>query len=288
VTVKKDNLSRQPGDWLNRWAAELEAGGCVASGDGWKLAQLVVTSVPLDPRIAFRLLYGEGVDFEPGLRIQVDSPILRNDTKTETPSSSQVTSATGGLQVELRSSENLLGYERAWFEVKTKSKGVSATIVELNAERHVNGEMAVMPRPRKNYFVFPTDAGYYRLVYKQEQTEFTALVVAGRTRAERSENAAKLTMGAGNCKNIESGYCVSIPKGVAANLFLPVMVNGKEQVIHWGGTVREAIATQDPQSASLVPTLSISKPYAGKPTPIEFDRSSQGDSEFAADWRRSN
>jgi hypothetical protein len=62
---------------------------------------------------------------------------------------------------------------------------------------------------------------------------------------------------------------------VGANLFLPVMVNGKEELIHWGGTVRDAIATQDRDSAALVPKLSILKPYAGKSTTVEFDRSSR-------------
>jgi hypothetical protein len=271
LVVHRNDLLNQTGDWLSQWATLLETAGCVATGDGWRLATLVAESVPLDSRAAFRLLYGEAVDFGPQLRIQIDSPLFRDETKAEF-GTSKVSATSTGLAVEVTSSDNLLGYERAWYGVTEKPRGDGANIVALMAESHVNGGTEQSATPRKNYLSFPPDAAYYRLIYKQEQTIYTALVVAGRTRAQLSENAAKLSNG--NCSAIEVGYCLPIPKGVAANLFLPVNVNGKEELIHWGGTVSNAIGKQDPQTAAIVPRLSISKLYKGKPTAVAFDRSS--------------
>ena len=260
IAVGTEELVKEPGDWLSKWAVELEAKRCVAPGDGWKLARQVTESVPMDSRAAFRLLYGEAVDIGPQLRIQVDSPILR-DEAGPILADSQVSASSGGLNVEVRASDNLVGYERDWYGMKDGS------IVPMTAELHINGVPESRPRPLKNYLSFANGAAYYRLVYKQEQTEFTALVVAGRSAAELNANAVKLATKGANCGLVTIGYCVSIPRGVAANLFLPVTVNGEEKLVHWGGAVRDAVPS------TAIPTLTISKLHNGKLTPVEFDRS---------------
>ncbi len=43
--------------WLNAWAAEIEAQGCIRAGDRAKLADRVAESLPLDPNAA-RILAG--------------------------------------------------------------------------------------------------------------------------------------------------------------------------------------------------------------------------------------
>jgi hypothetical protein len=272
VTVRREDLVKKPGDWLSQWGAELETRGCVARGDGRKLAAQVAESVPMDSRVAFRLLYGEAVDIGPPVRIQVDSPILRDDAGPIL-GPVDVAGAGGSLEVTVRASSNLLGYERAWYAAKAKAGGDGASIVALSADRHVDGATEQRPQPAKNYLMFPSEAGYYRLIYKQEQTDFTALVVAGRTRAELDEHAGKLSSGGANCAVLEEGYCLPVPKGVAANLFLPVTVNGKEELIHWGGTVGDAVGRPRERPATLMQTLEISKLHNGKPAAVEFDRS---------------
>jgi hypothetical protein len=274
VTVRRDELLKEPGDWLSEWAAGLEARGCIAPGTWWKLANQVAESVPMDVRVAFRLIYGEAVDIGPQIRIQVDSPVMRSEAAGElTTGPMSVKEAPNGLQVELRSTDSLLGYERAWYSTKAKAAGNGVRIVPMSAERHVNGATEQRPQPAKNYFSFPVEAGYYRLVYKQEQTEFTALVVAGRTRAELDERAKRLAAGGTTCGSIESGYCLAIPKGVGVNLFLPVTVNGQEVLVHWGTTLREAIRYPGNRAEAAIPTLEVSKLHNGKAVVVEFDRS---------------
>ena len=265
VTVRRDSLIAKPGDWLSEWGASLETRGCVAKGDGWKLSMQVAESVPMDSRVVFRLLYGDAIDIGPQVRIQVDSPILANE-------GGLILEATtfDGVSVTAKGSSNLLGYERAWYAVKAKTAGDGSRIVAVWAERYVNGATENTPQPARNYLMFPSEAGYYRLIYKQEQTDYTALVVAGRSRAELDGNAGKLTNRGASCGLVEKGYCLPVPKGVAANLFLPVTVNGKEQLIHWGGTVGDAVG----RSSVMSSTLAITRLYKGKPVAVEFDRSS--------------
>jgi hypothetical protein len=274
VSVRRDELLKQPDGWLGTWSAGLLERGCIAPGDEWTLANEVAESVPTDGRTAFRLLYGDAVGLEPQVRIQVDSPLFREASGAIVFATGpiQVTDVAGGVHIETKSGGELVGYERAWYGLKAKARGDGLSVVALSAERHVNGGNEARSEPASNAFAFAAAAGYYRLIYKQEQTEFTALVVAGRTRSELDANAAKLGTRAANCGMVESGFCVAVAKGQAANLFLPVTVNGKEELIHWGGTVREAIGGgQD--STALMSMLQISKLHNGKATAVEFDRS---------------
>jgi hypothetical protein len=276
VIVRRDELLKEPEGWLGKWAAGLSDRGCITPGDEWTLANEVAESVPMDPRAVFRLLYGEAVDMGPQIRIQVDSPLFRDASGANLFATGpiQVTDVPGGVHIGLKSGGELVGFERAWYRLEAKPQADGLRIIAMSAERRVNGANEQQAQPASNAFSFAAGAGYYRLVYKQEQTEFTALVVAGRTRAELDEYAGKLSTRAANCGLVESGFCVAIPKGVAANLFVPVTVNGKEQLVHWGGTVGDTLSMASRERATVMPTLAISRLHNGKPAAIEFDRTS--------------
>jgi hypothetical protein len=269
VTVQRDELLKQPDGWVTRWAAELAARGCVASTDQARLAEEITEAVPIDSRSAFRLLYGDAVDFAAGLRVQMDRPIFRNpDGKYVFVNGPlKVTETADGVRIATESGGTFAGYERSWYGVQAKTGGVS--VAPLYAERHVNGGNEHLAGPAENFLAFPPDASFFRLIYKQEQTEFTALVVAARTREELDTVAGKLAVPGANCGMVASGYCAAVGKGMAVNLFLPVTVNGKEELLHWGGTLRELVGRGD------ISTLKVSRPYNGKPADVEFDRASQ-------------
>lgn len=206
VTVNREQLGRQPSAWLRQWAASLEASGCIAAGMEWTLATEVAESVALEPNVAFRLVYGEAVDVESMVRIQVDSPILRDDNDQQIFETRAVQGTESGLQMTLKTTENLLGYERAWYGVEPKANGAGLRISPLRAERHINGQTETRPQPAKNQFAFADAAGFYRLLIKQEQTEFRALVVAGRSRRELDRNAKLTAGGAASCTAVEAGF----------------------------------------------------------------------------------
>ena len=90
VTVTRDRLLKQPPGWLSAWTAQAESQGCIAAGEGLKLAARIAESLPLDPRAAWRLLHADDrqtgyVDLGPETRLQVVSPILREGTPADAP-----------------------------------------------------------------------------------------------------------------------------------------------------------------------------------------------------------
>jgi hypothetical protein len=62
---------------------------------------------------------------------------------------------------------------------------------------------------------------------------------------------------------------VVIPKRVALNPFLVIVVNGSETTVPVGATVRAATHLDH-----VPPELKVYKLYAGKLVPVEFDRAS--------------
>ncbi len=157
----------------------------------------------------------------------------------------------------------------------SKANRIGFTIAPLFAERHMGSEIARQPQPAINYFRFPAEAAFYRLLFKAEQTDFTALVIGARTRAELDQRIKTLETGTASCGKLNDELCVTIPKLVAVNQFLLVSVNGREVPVRWGATVGEAIREGgERRPAAVLPKLTIHKLYNGRPAPVEFDRAS--------------
>lgn len=68
--------------------------------------------------------------------------------------------------------------------------------------------------------------------------------------------------------------CVVIPRRVAVNPFMMVMVNGVEVRLNVYGRVRDAVrAGGGPRNPEeVLPQLVLSKPFAGALKPVIFDR----------------
>jgi hypothetical protein len=276
VTVTRDTLVKQPPGWLSAWTSEIEAQGCLAPGDGLKLADRIAESLPLDPDTAFHLLHSSELDIGPQTRLQVVSPILREGPADDAKILNVETAGNGNnLTVTLKPAGNLIGYETAWYAVQPRANRIGFTIVPLSAERHIQGETERRPQPARNYFQFPADAACYRLFYKADQTEFTALVVAARTRAELDRRIKALETGTASCEKLHGELCVAIPRLIGINPFLAVTVNGSEVMLHWGATVRAAIwQAGEPEDEVVPPHLAVYKLYHGRPVAVKFDRAS--------------
>jgi len=279
ITVTRDMLLHQPPGWLTTWAASIESQGCIAPGEGSLFAVRLAQALPLDPEFAFHLLYPNDrqsgqVDIAPPVRLQVVSPVLRDGAAPDAPILE--TSGSGNaITVTLKSSDNLIGYETAWYAAQSKTTGVGFTIAPLYAERHLKDETQRRAQPATNYLQFPADAAFYRLFYKSGQTDFTALVVAAPTRAELDRRIGLLDNSATSCDKLTGNMCVAIPRRVAINPMVPVTVNGGEVMVTWGANVAEAIRNSgERQPETVVPQLTISRLYNGHPTPVDFDHSS--------------
>ena len=276
VTVTRDPLLKQPPGWLSAWSAQAESQGCIAAGEGLKLAAAIVESLPLDSRVAWRLLHANDmqtgyVDLGPETRLQVVSPILREGSPPDAPilDASSLTGEGNRLTLTLRSTPDLVGYETAWYAIQPKAGQIGFAIVPLSAEKHIQGKVEPAAAPATNYLKFGPQAAYYRLFYKADQGEVVEVVLAAPTRAELDRQTQAFNSGPALCDQVPSQACVVIPKRVALNPFLVVTVNGSETMVPVGSTVRAAIHLDH-----VPPELKVYKPYAGKPVPVEFDRAS--------------
>jgi hypothetical protein len=273
VTVDRDTLSSRPQGWLTTWTGSLESDGCLAPGQAPLLATNIAESLPLDPETTRRILYPN--DLVPPARLEVVSPVLRDPTDkadqftvVEPPAG---TSA--GLNLALKASDNFNGYETAVYAIRLADSGYS--ILPLYADRHIARETQRISQPATNYFSFAPDAAFYRLFMKSGQTDFTALVLAASSRPELDRETALLDAGPASCDRLPAAHCVVIPRRVAINAVAPVTINGSETLIRWGATLGEAIrAAGVREPLATTQTLTISRRYNGRPTPVDFDRTS--------------
>jgi hypothetical protein len=276
VTVTRGPLLKQPPGWLSTWTAQAEFRGCIAAGEGLKLAARIVESLPLDPRAAWRLLHADDrqtgyVDLGPETRLQIVSPILREGTPPDAPilEASNLTGEGNRLTLALKSTPDLVGFETAWYAIQPKAGHIGFAITPLSAEKHIQGKVDPAVAPATNYLRFEPQAAYYRLFYKADQGAVVEVVLAAATRAELDRQTRAFNSDAALCAQAPSQACVVIPKRVALNPFLAIMVNGNETMVPVGATVRAAIHLE-----RVPPELKVYKLYAGKPVLVEFDRAS--------------
>jgi hypothetical protein len=277
VTVSRELLVRQPTGWLSEWTAGMESQGCIAPGEGPKLAEQIAEALPLDMNQAIRLLYSNQLDITPQMRIQVVSPILKEGSTLKDPIlEKEETSGNGNsIGLVIKSTANLLGYETAMYTVQPKAGGMGASIVPLYADRHIGDQTERRAEGAINYFRFPGNAAFFRVFYEAEQTEYAALVIAAATRAELDRRTKILEQGPVSCVTLNNELCASVPKQVAINGLIPITVNGSQAWVVWGTSVGGVLRAAGPRNTNLpLRTLAVSKPYGGKLRSVEFDPAS--------------
>lgn len=269
ITVTRDMFLNRPEGWLTTWMSSLEAQGCFPRGEGAVLAARIDEFLPVDPAAAYKSLYPK--DVIPPVHFEVTSPIVRdpNDTRDLV----EVVGGTG-LNLVVKASDNLIGYEKTLYAVQRKPADPGFEIVPVRAERHIDRLIEQRAQPEINYLRFPPEAAFYRVIVKSDQTDFTALVVAAPTRAELDRRAALLESGSATCATLKNELCIAIPRRVAINAVLPVTVNGAEVMMLRGSNLASAIRNAGVRRPEdVLPTLAVFRLYNGRPTPLEFDRS---------------
>jgi hypothetical protein len=269
VTVHRDALIKQPRGWLTTWTGNAEAQGCIAPGQGTLLAARIVESIALPSGTDLRLLRVDGppnfVDIGAGIRLQAVSPILRAGVSSDVPQF-DIDKVSGGgntLTVDLKSSPDLIGFETAWYDLHPKSLGSGFTIVPSSAETNIKGKVESRATPARNYFQFPPEIGFYRLFYKADQSEVLA---AASTRAALPNDPEI-------CDRPGGPVCLAIPRGVGVTPYMSVSVNGSTVGVAIGSDLRSLIRTMRQSEDKIIPTLEITRLWAGRPVALEFDRS---------------
>jgi len=279
VSVSHDSLNKQLPGWLTAWTEDLEAQGCIAPGEAVRLADGIAQSLPLEINAAFRLLYPDSlptgmVELLPRVRLQVMMPIMAEGAAPDAPIIEAATATVSGntVNIEARFTGNLLGYETALYSVRAKNHSAGVSIAPISTERHINGQTERVPLPIHDYFLPLSSSSFYGLFYKGGETEFTALIVGARTKADLDRHTNLLKTGTASCETLNNEICVAIPKRVAINPMVLVTVNGAETRLNWGATLGTAIRTAgERQPNTLLPQLSVFKPYGDRMAPVEFD-----------------
>ncbi len=273
VTVDRESLiqQKQPG-WLSRWTMQAEAHGCIAQGEGIRLANLIVDSVPLESQTAFRLLHANDVqsgyvELGAGNRLEVRSPIGAGPLDT-----AAVTGSGARLTVDVKAPA-LTGFEIAWYALRPNPERAGFHFEPLYAERTTRNGTEHLAAPAVNYFQFPPQAAFYRLFYKTSDNGVTAIVVSGATREDLDRRTTAVAADATACEHA-GGLCIVLPQRVGVNPFLVVTVNEKEITVPLSGTVRSAIQAAGGRPETVLATLAVSRPYSGQVRPVEFDRAS--------------
>src|ERR1017187_496826 len=284
LTISRDDLLKQPVGWLAEWTTRAEAQGCLAPHTGLNLAMRILESLPFDPSAAYRLLHADNIhkgyiDLGPQNELQVVSPVLKEGSASDAAvlETTSVTGSGNHLDVGVKSSPNLIGYETAWYAFRLKPDGSGSTITPLGAERTIGGRKEPAAGPATNWFRFPAQAGYYRMFYKTDPADngITEIVVGAATPADLDRLTQAMSADNATCEKPASTMCVVGPRQVAVNPFLHATVNGADMRLNLGSSVRLAILAGggSPRPAD-VPNLVVLKPYAGKLTPVEFSHAS--------------
>jgi hypothetical protein len=284
VTVKRDALQTEPAGWLADWSILAERRGCVASGSGRELANLVAESLPLDPAAVFRLLSANHVlrgyvDLGAENRLQVHSPILREGTSADAPvldtSPPQVSGSGSHIEVDLKLAPGVIGFETAWYAVRPNIGRPGYHFEALGADRDIQGKVEHAPAPVTDYFDFPAEAAFFRLLYKSDSNGITAIVAFGATPGELDARTKAALADPAGCEK-PAAPCRALPHKVGVNPYLAVDIEGREVTVALGANVAtaiEAVGVKSPDS--VLPQLSVAMPFGNRLAPVAFDRQSR-------------
>src|SRR5260370_31075292 len=115
--------------------------------------------------------------------------------------------------------------------------------------------------PARNSLRFAREIGFYRLFYKGDQSEVRA---AAATRAALPTDPE-------TCDRPGGPACLAIPRGVGVNPYMLVSVNGSPIGVPIGSNLQSLIRTMRQSPDKVIPTLAITRLYAGKPVALEVD-----------------
>ena len=281
IEADRNEMGEMGAGALARWGVRLEEEGCLPAGSGLPAARAVARALPLAPGVARRLLHAserhEGyLDLRPGYRIRVTRPLLREGAAPDAAALSDrldVEAAEGlNLTITVETSEDLIGFERAWYAVLPRAAG--AEIQALTATQHIDGETMEFERPSRADFPFDPSAGYFRLLFLSRMEESPSndiLALGAPTPAALEARYERVRDDPERCAS-EPGFCIRAPRDVAFLPFLTVTVNGAETRLAPGARVRDALreAGEEPPG-NLVPALTVRKPFGDGLARVEFD-----------------
>lgn len=205
---------------------ELEAQGCLPSGDADQVLQRLEASIPMPPAIAVFLRYGlypvdGAMDLIPGMRLKEVTPI--RDARGRT-----------------------LGYETAWFDVvPRRSGGVALRLTGKPTDAPHNArDHGLQPQPVD--LNFPVQARFLRQLLLQSisSADHPILLLAGADQNAMDYATSVLQRQPSRCATLSGqAWCHAVPYESALTAEIRIRVHRKTVYVPVDDTVADAIET---------------------------------------------
>ncbi|HEY3738657.1 MAG TPA: hypothetical protein VGL53_02375 [Bryobacteraceae bacterium] len=164
----------------------------------------------------------EYVDLEPGWRLRIIAPI----TKSGSYSVKFDAVETAGHGVTLKTSDDLIGYETAYWAVTARPFGGGITIRLTSAELTKNGQPEPIAMPTRAAVHVPSYARFVRIFYLTRKSDADHnMAIAGVGRFDQLEAFSRALRESPNATCASSPreriYCDWVPNGVAVRPEIP-------------------------------------------------------------------
>ena len=281
MSIRQDAFAGRQGGWLSRLADELGDKGCLPRGGEQRFVRTVLEAFPVGVRETYGAAFGQPVtsrftDFRPGRILKIVGPVLRDaaeraDLKVE----SAVQDGSRGLSLDVRSSENLLGYEESRYVIATDAAG-DLRLDHDYTRLYRNGEMTAPERPTATDAGFVPGGRFLRMIYLTrvaETGDHDVLLVSGATRAELEARSEAVSDEPGRCQDSRSGdWCTRVSRDLSLNVFVTVTLNGIEVDTAPGIPLGQFLRNGFGSGAGAVPDeLQVWRPHRSRLAAVEFD-----------------
>lgn len=281
VSIRQQAFAGRQGGWLLRWADALGDKGCLPRGSELRFVRTVLEALPLGVRETYAVAFGQPVtsrftDFHPGRILKIVGPVLRDEAeRADLKVEAAVQDGFRGLSLQVRSSENLLGYEESRYVIATDAAG-DLRLDHDYTRLYRNGEMTVPERPTATDAGFVPGGRFLRMIYLTrvaETGDHDVLLVSGATRTELEARSEAVSDDPGMCQESRSGdWCTRVSRDLSLNVFVTVTLNGIEVDTAPGIPLGQFLHNGFGLGAPAVPDeLQVRRPYRNRMAAVEFD-----------------
>ena len=288
VSIEERALAAGAPGWLTRWVDTFSDNGCLPRDQARSFTRRVMESFPLELSHTYSVAFGrprtaEFVDFHPGQKLKIVGPVFREGTEPGQRAilSADATQANGprGLQIEVRASPELTGYEESWYIIQTKPNGV-LQITHDHTKFFEDGEATQRDVPEGTVFDLVPASRYIRMVYLTrvaDSRDHDVLFLVATTRSELEDRFRLIQGDPEQCFAPDNkGWCRIAPSELAFNLYVTVSLNGIEVPVIPGTPIGRFLReTMRGSGGDTKQDLQIQRPHANRLAMVEFDRSNQ-------------
>ncbi|HVY92783.1 MAG TPA: hypothetical protein VHA14_08540 [Bryobacteraceae bacterium] len=278
MIVTREALNSTSAAELFSWTVDLEKQGCIPLNSGFRLAENIIDSLPLDfPKRA--QLLGRGY-MRSVNALRVISTIYKAGGSTDAGVITGITQKEGSynLNVDLADSHSSTGYEIDWYDFVPVADGFGYRMVLRSAEIHVNGNNRVDHPVTPSTFPlhFSSSARWYGLfmMTKASPNDSDFVVVSAASSAELQSDVAQFQGDSATfLREADPASYAVLPHGSGINAYVRVKENGTPVDLLRGSTVWTALSLAsgaDPHT--LLPRLKLRKLHDGKLFGVEWDR----------------